>query len=145
MDKLKILIAEDDVVTQMFYKKGLKEDVFLKAIVDNGEEALRVYSNWKPEILLLDIKMPVKSGYEVLKEIRRRESFISESMKGRAKNTAIIALTDLFEALTAKDRPYKKPIPLEKASAILGFEVKDNHIDKYLYEFFKERKIYEKI
>lgn len=59
--------------------------------------------------------------------------------------TRIIALTDLFEALTAKDRPYKKPIPLEKALAILGFEVKDNHIDKNLYELFKERKIYDKI
>ncbi len=95
MDKLKILIAEDDRVIQMFYKEGLKEDVFVKIIVDNGEEALRVYANWKPDIVLLDIKMPIKSGYEVLKEIRKRESFISESMKARAKKTAVIMATGM--------------------------------------------------
>ncbi len=59
--------------------------------------------------------------------------------------TRIIALLDLFEALTAKDRPYKKPIPLEKALKIMEAAVKDNHIDGTLFEFFKEKRIYEKL
>ncbi len=59
--------------------------------------------------------------------------------------TRIIALTDFFEALIAKDRPYKKPIPIEKALEIMDAAAKDNHIDRTLFEFFKEKRIYEKI
>jgi response regulator RpfG family c-di-GMP phosphodiesterase len=59
--------------------------------------------------------------------------------------TRIIALIDLFEALTAKDRPYKKPIPLEKALQIMEAAAKDNHIDRTLFEFFVDKRIYEKL
>lgn len=54
----------------------------------------------------------------------------------------IMALADIFEALTAKDRPYKKPMPLSKALQILGFMAKDRHIDPKIYEFFIKEKIY---
>jgi DNA-binding NtrC family response regulator len=38
-----------------------------------SEEALRVFDEYRPDIVLLDIKMPGKSGYEVLKEIRDKD------------------------------------------------------------------------
>ncbi|MDZ7641354.1 MAG: HD domain-containing phosphohydrolase [Desulfurivibrio sp.] len=41
----------------------------------------------------------------------------------------IIAVADIFEALTARDRPYKKPMPLSQAIKILEFMKKDGHID----------------
>lgn len=56
----------------------------------------------------------------------------------------MMALVDFYEALTAKDRPYKKPMPLEKALGILGSEVKDNAIDADLFELFVTKKVYEK-
>lgn len=55
----------------------------------------------------------------------------------------ILALVDFYEALTAQDRPYKKGMPLAKALQILGFAVKDGHLDKDLYEFFLNEKVYE--
>ena len=55
----------------------------------------------------------------------------------------ILAIIDIFEALTARDRPYKPPMPVEKAIKILEFEVKDNHLDKDLFEIFINEKIYE--
>ena len=55
----------------------------------------------------------------------------------------IMALADVFEALTAKDRPYKKGKTLSEAVKILGFMVKDNHIDRDLFDLFIEEKIYE--
>ena len=55
----------------------------------------------------------------------------------------ILAIADIFEALTARDRPYKPPMSVEKALSILEFEVKDNHLDKELYEIFIKEKIYE--
>lgn len=55
----------------------------------------------------------------------------------------ILAIIDIFEALTARDRPYKPPMPVEKAIKILEFEVKNNHLDRELFEIFINEKIYE--
>ncbi len=54
----------------------------------------------------------------------------------------ILALADVFEALTAKDRPYKKGKKLSEAMSILSFMVKDGHIDRELFELFRKEKIY---
>jgi HD-GYP domain-containing protein (c-di-GMP phosphodiesterase class II) len=45
----------------------------------------------------------------------------------------IMAIADIFEALTAKDRPYKKPMKLSQALKILSFLKKDRHIDPDIY------------
>ncbi|HEX7534644.1 MAG TPA: HD domain-containing phosphohydrolase, partial [Syntrophales bacterium] len=54
----------------------------------------------------------------------------------------IIALADIFEALTAKDRPYKKEKTLSEAIKIMGYMVKDNHIDRDLFELFIKERIH---
>lgn len=48
----------------------------------------------------------------------------------------ILAVADIFEALTAKDRPYKQPMSLSQAIKILGFMGKDNHIDTDILDVF---------
>ena len=55
----------------------------------------------------------------------------------------IMSIADIYDALTARDRPYKKAIPLERALGILEFEVKDGHIDGELVRIFREAKVYE--
>jgi HD-GYP domain-containing protein (c-di-GMP phosphodiesterase class II) len=55
----------------------------------------------------------------------------------------MMAVSDIFDALTASDRPYKKAVPLEKALDILGFEVKDQHIDGDLLRIFIEAKVWQ--
>lgn len=55
----------------------------------------------------------------------------------------IIAIADVFEALTAKDRPYKKGKSLAEALKIMEDMAKDNHIDADLYELFVKEKVYE--
>ncbi len=54
----------------------------------------------------------------------------------------ILAIVDIFEALTAKDRPYKKAMPVDKAMAILDDEVARGALDKDLWALFKERKLH---
>jgi len=54
----------------------------------------------------------------------------------------IMALADVFEALTAADRPYKKPKPLSESIKILSFMVKDQHIDPDLFRLLLESGIY---
>jgi hypothetical protein len=49
----------------------------------------------------------------------------------------IIALADVFEALTANDRPYRKGKTLEETMRILAMMVKDGHLDPELFTFFQ--------
>ncbi|NQU65461.1 MAG: GAF domain-containing protein [SAR324 cluster bacterium] len=46
----------------------------------------------------------------------------------------IMAVSDIFEALSAPDRPYKKPMSLSQAIKVLGLMVKDNHLDNDVVE-----------
>ncbi len=56
--------------------------------------------------------------------------------KGLLLQSRIIAFADIFEALTAKDRPYRKPLQLPQVINILGFMKKDRHIAPDIYDFF---------
>jgi HD-GYP domain-containing protein (c-di-GMP phosphodiesterase class II) len=54
----------------------------------------------------------------------------------------ITAIADIFEALTASDRPYKKAKTLSESIKILSFFKKDNHIDPDLFELFLRSGVY---
>lgn len=55
----------------------------------------------------------------------------------------MMAIADIFEALTASDRPYKKGKMLSEALKIMSFMNKDNHIDPDLYKLFLEEEVYQ--
>ncbi|MFN8576810.1 MAG: HD domain-containing phosphohydrolase [Candidatus Sericytochromatia bacterium] len=55
----------------------------------------------------------------------------------------MMAISDIYDALTASDRPYKKALPAEKALDILGFEVKAKKLDENLFKIFVDAKVYE--
>jgi HD-GYP domain-containing protein (c-di-GMP phosphodiesterase class II) len=56
--------------------------------------------------------------------------------------TRILAIADVFEALTASDRPYKKAKPLSEAIKILNFMVQDGHLDKDLFELMLSKNLH---
>ncbi|HBH86588.1 MAG TPA: hypothetical protein DDY17_03155 [Syntrophaceae bacterium] len=87
MQKIKILIVEDHKVTQKLLDQSLRNDIFEKRIAENGESALEHYHEWKPDVILLDILLPVISGYAILKEIRTKDKDTS---------TAIIIVSSLM-------------------------------------------------
>lgn len=55
----------------------------------------------------------------------------------------IIGMVDIFDALTAADRPYKASVPLDKALQILKLEAKDNRLDERVVDIFIGKKLYE--
>ncbi len=55
----------------------------------------------------------------------------------------MMTVSDIFDALSAADRPYKRAVPLEKALDILQLEVKGGMLDRTLVDLFIEAKIYE--
>ncbi len=69
-EKIKILVVEDDRTTKLLYDKGLFGQLFDKKMVVSGKEALLVYEEWHPAIIILDIYLPEMTGYLVLKKIR---------------------------------------------------------------------------
>ncbi len=54
----------------------------------------------------------------------------------------ILAIADIFEALTAKDRPYKKASKLSESLRIMGFMKLRHHIDPDLFDVFINQKVY---
>jgi len=55
----------------------------------------------------------------------------------------IMTISDIFDALTARDRPYKRAVPAERALDIIGEEVKSQLLDPVLFRLFVEAKIYQ--
>lgn len=55
-----------------------------------------------------------------------------------------LTIIDVYDALTAEDRPYKPPMPIEKAFGILDSMADEGKIDKDILELFKESKAWEK-
>ena len=55
----------------------------------------------------------------------------------------VMAIADVFEALTAADRPYKPPKKLSESIRIMSFMVKDQHLDPELFRLFLESGVYQ--
>ena len=71
----KILVVDDEPDTVLLAKRLLEMADFKVITAYDGEEALsKIYSE-KPKIVLLDIKLPKKDGYEVCKEIKSNEKY----------------------------------------------------------------------
>jgi HD-GYP domain-containing protein (c-di-GMP phosphodiesterase class II) len=56
----------------------------------------------------------------------------------------MMAIADVFEALTASERPYKPPMKLSQALGILQRMVAQNHIDPELYQVFLAQRVWER-
>jgi HD-GYP domain-containing protein (c-di-GMP phosphodiesterase class II) len=58
--------------------------------------------------------------------------------------TRMMTISDIFDALTASDRPYKRAVPLPRALDIMSQEVKSGMLDQDLFQLFVEAKAYER-
>lgn len=82
MSNIKVLLAEDEASLGMIVKESLESRKFTVFHAENGEEALEVYEQEKPDILVLDVMMPKKDGFTLASEIRETD-----------KKTPIVFLT----------------------------------------------------
>ena len=69
----RILIAEDETRIASFLEKGLRANGFTTDVVADGEDALRLARSGKFDLLILDIGLPGKDGFEVLRELRKSD------------------------------------------------------------------------
>lgn len=82
--KQKILIVDDDISIADLISLYLTKECFETRLVHNGEDALKAFETFKPNLILLDLMLPGIDGYDVCKEIRKTSSvpIIMLSAKG---------------------------------------------------------------
>lgn len=86
--KPRILIVDDHVMNQELLEAYLAACDYEIAFAADGEEALEKTASFEPDLVLLDVMMPRKSGFEVCEEIRKSPQL---------KNTMILMVTALTE------------------------------------------------
>lgn len=69
MAKFDIIIAEDDTVLRDLYLRKLDKNVYDIRTAENGQVALDLIKQKKPDLLLLDINMPILDGFEALEKL----------------------------------------------------------------------------
>jgi two-component system phosphate regulon response regulator PhoB len=69
----RILIAEDDPAIANLIAYNLEQDGYDVSIAEDGVEALRRLREEPPQLLILDLLLPLQSGWQVLREMRLRE------------------------------------------------------------------------
>src|SRR5487761_1790908 len=65
-----ILIVEDDTTIAKMYQFKLENNGYVVKCAYNGKEGLDEAEHFKPDLIMLDLKMPVMSGDDMLKELR---------------------------------------------------------------------------
>ena len=84
MPKQKILIVDDDTNISELISLYLNKECFETRCEENGEDALKAFSEFHPDLILLDLMLPGMDGYQVCREIRRHSQtpIIMLSAKG---------------------------------------------------------------
>lgn len=75
--KKHILLAEDDEFIRRAYQVGLEKSGYEVSVTENGKTAMDFIRFNLPDLLLLDLMMPVKDGFSVLKEMNE-EGFLEK-------------------------------------------------------------------
>ncbi len=110
MNKIKVLLAEDEASLGMIVSETLESRDFEVFHAADGEQALQMYHEKQPDILVLDVMMPKKDGFTLAKEIREENSSIPIIFL-----TAKSQTSDVVEGFEHGGNDYlKKPFSMEE-------------------------------
>ncbi|PKL16083.1 MAG: HD family phosphohydrolase [Spirochaetae bacterium HGW-Spirochaetae-5] len=119
----------------------------------NNEERLEIESH-VIETYKFVSKIPWPPEYRRIPEIAMRHhekldgTGYPDGLKGKESvsiQSRMMAIADIYDALTAQDRPYKKSVPIDKVIKILKEEADNNKLDSDLVDLFIDTKLYEKL
>ena len=85
----RILVVDDEESNRAFYSACLEEDGYEVAQASNGREALDVAREFVPDLIVLDVRMPVMDGFDACRVLRERDA---------SRYTPILFLSALGEA-----------------------------------------------
>ena len=87
-----ILVADDDRGTRLVIKTAMAQNGFDVAEAENGQAAVAVFDKLRPDLVLLDVVMPVMDGFEACRQLRRHP-------QGASVPIVIITATEDIEAI----------------------------------------------
>lgn len=122
----RILVVEDNDTNRQLLVQLLQSVGFEVQAATQGEEAIALWETWQPQLIWMDMRMPVMDGYEATRQIRQREV-----EAGTPTPTVILALTaNAFEEDRARAlnvgchdffrKPFQETELLEKMASLLG-------------------------
>jgi DNA-binding response OmpR family regulator len=122
----RLLIAEDEARIAAFLEKGLRANGFTTTVAKNGHEAIAMAHSEDFDLLILDLGLPGKNGWQVLEEVR-----------GRGERLRIIILTaqdevdDTVMALEQGANDYvTKPFEFSELLARVRVQLRDNVVPR---------------
>ena len=86
----RVLVVDDDENTVRFLSVALSENGYDPVTAGDGEEGLAKVQESKPDLILLDVMMPKKTGFVLFKQLRRKEEY---------KDIPVIMLTAVADVL----------------------------------------------
>jgi HD-GYP domain-containing protein (c-di-GMP phosphodiesterase class II) len=136
-------------VPEYKYNRGELHNLSVARGTLNAEERYKINDHMTQTIMMLE-KLPYPKH---LRDVPKIAGCHHETMDGKgyprrltrddmSLTARMMAIADIFEALTASDRPYKKAKTLSEAIRIMSFMRNDNHIDPNLFKLFLTSGIY---
>ena len=129
----------EDEVKNLCIRKGSLTDEERKVIENHAVVTTDMLSRLPFPKRLSRVPVFAGSHHEKLDGTGYPNHLTKEQLPLQAR---ILSEADVFEALTAKDRPYKQPMKLSQAIKILGFMKKDNHVDPDVFDLFVTGGVY---
>jgi two-component system chemotaxis response regulator CheB len=99
LDKVRVLIADDSAVMRRIIASALQKDPAIEVVgfAANGLQAIEAIKTFSPDVLTLDIEMPVMDGLTALREIRKTNKYLPiimfSSLTHKGAQAAVMALT----------------------------------------------------
>ena len=110
MEKIKVLLVEDEQTLAMIIKDTLEGQGFLIHTAADGEEGLRLFFDLRPDVLVADVMMPHMDGFEMVRRIRQTDRRIPVLFL-----TARSAVNDVVEGFELGANDYlKKPFGMQE-------------------------------
>lgn len=120
MDK-KILVVDDASFMRLMIKTTLSKGGFTNVIeAADGEQAVTVFTAEKPDLTVLDITMPNKTGIEALKEIKQLDPSAKIVMCSAMGQESMVVEAIKLGALDFIVKPFKPDRVLQTVAKILG-------------------------
>jgi two-component system chemotaxis response regulator CheY len=117
----KILIVDDAAFMRMMVKDNLKKAGYTDFIeAGNGEEAMAIYSEQNPDMVLLDITMPIKDGIETLTAIKQKIPAAKVVMCSAMGQESMVVEAIKLGALDFIVKPFKPERLVQTVKSILG-------------------------
>lgn len=130
---------DSDELSNLCIRKGTLTPSERERINDHVKMTIKILEKLPWPKKLSNIPSIVGAHHEKLDGTGYPKGLKGENISMQAR---ILAIADVFEALTAPDRPYKNPMPLSQALKIMDFMAKDNHIDENILKLFTAKEIY---